>query len=62
MVMWRHPTIRAPESGWEGPYFARRAIRPGISSSEMSISLRPKAARPMSATLYLRGAVDIGKR
>jgi hypothetical protein len=36
-------------------------MRPGISSSEISISLRPKAARPMSATLYLRAGSDILK-
>ena len=46
--------ILAPFNGWEAPYFVRRAIRPGISSSEISISLRPNAARLISATLYLR--------
>ena len=30
------------------PYFSRVAIRPGISCSAISISLRPKSARPMS--------------
>ena len=51
--------ILAPFNGLEPPYFSRRAMRPGISSSEISISLRPKAARPMSATLYLRAGPDI---
>lgn len=34
-------------------------MRPGISSSEISISFRPKAARLMSATLYLRAGPDM---
>jgi hypothetical protein len=59
IVIWRHPTILAPFKGCDLPYFVRRAMRPGISSSDTSISLRPKAARPMSATLYLRAGVDM---
>src|SRR5271169_5622639 len=59
MVMWRHPTILAPFKGFVALYFSRRAMRPGISSSEISISLRPNAARLMSATLYLRAGPDI---
>ena len=33
-----------------GPSSARVAIRPGISTSAISISLRPQSARPISAT------------
>ena len=33
MVMCRQPAIRAPASGFDWPYFRRRAIRPGISCS-----------------------------
>jgi hypothetical protein len=35
MVMCRLPVMRAPFSGLSGPYFSRRAIRPGISVSAM---------------------------
>lgn len=49
--MCRHPAILAPLSGWVLPNFSRRYMRPGISCSASSISLRPKAAREMSATL-----------
>src|SRR5690606_37911726 len=52
MVMWRQPAMRAPASGFEGPYFSRRAMSPGISASANSISLRPHSARLMSLTLY----------
>jgi peptide chain release factor 3 len=41
--------MRAPLSGWLGANSSRMAIRPGISVSAMRISLRPQAARPMSA-------------
>ncbi len=50
-VMCSEPVIRAPLSGWAEPYSARVRIRPGISCSARVISLRPKSARPMSATL-----------
>ena len=52
MVMWSEPAMRAPLSGWAAAYSVRVAIRPGISVSAMAISLRPKAARPMSATAW----------
>ncbi len=51
MVMCRQPAIRAPFSGFSLPYCSRSAIRPGISASASSISLRPQSARPMSFTL-----------
>ena len=51
MVMCRQPAIRAPFSGLEAPYSSRVAIRPGISSSAMAISLRPHSASEMSFTL-----------
>ena len=51
MVMCRQPAIRAPFSGFVGPYFLAGAIRPGISFSAMAISLRPHSAREMSFTL-----------
>ena len=50
-VMCRQPTMRAPASGFAAPYSARTAIRPGISSSAMAISLRPHSAWEMSFTL-----------
>ena len=42
---------RAPARGCAGPNSLRAAIRPGISCSAMSSSLRPKSASDMSATL-----------
>ena len=50
-VMWSEPVIRAPLSGCLAPNSSRVCIRPGISTSARAISLRPKSARPMSATL-----------
>ena len=50
-VMCSEPVIRAPESGFCGPYCRRTAIKPGISCSASSISFRPNSASPMSATL-----------
>ena len=49
--MCSEPVMRAPVSGWLSPNSARRAMRPGISSSASSISLRPQGARERSATL-----------
>ncbi len=51
MVMCRQPAMRAPARGLEVPNSSRRAIRPGISFSAISISLRPNSARERSATL-----------
>jgi hypothetical protein len=51
MVMWSEPVMRAPFSGFDAPNSSRQAIRPGISVSAMAISLRPKSASPMSATI-----------
>ena len=51
IVMCRQPAMRAPASGLDAPYSARSAIRPGISSSAIDISLRPHAASEMSRTL-----------
>ena len=50
-VMCSEPATFLPFSGWVGPNSRRSAIRPGISCSARSISLRPKAARERSATL-----------
>jgi mannose/fructose-specific phosphotransferase system component IIA len=44
--------MRAPFNGFCAPYFSRKNINPGISFSASVISLRPKSAREMSATLY----------
>src|SRR6476469_4482213 len=52
IVMWSEPVIRAPFSGCDAPYSSRVCIRPGISTSAREISLRPKSARPRSATLW----------
>ena len=51
MVMCSEPVTRTPLSGCCDAYLLRIAIRPGISCSAMSISLRPNSARLMSATL-----------
>ena len=50
-VMWSEPVIRAPFSGCSAANSSRICIRPGISTSARAISLRPKSARSMSATL-----------
>lgn len=51
MVMWRDPEILASFNGYYGPYSSLQAINPGISTSAMSISLRPHSANVMSCTL-----------
>gem|GEM_PF-6956691 len=51
IVMCSEPMIRAPRSGFSALYFLRTAIRPGISFSAISISLRPQSDSEMSATL-----------
>merc|ERR1719310_2012176 len=51
MVMCREPLMSRPLNGWPGPNSLRAAIRPGISCSAKSNSLRPNSARPMSFTL-----------
>ena len=51
IVMCSEPVMRAPLSGCASAYSRRVAIRPGISCSASWISLRPKAASEMSATL-----------
>ena len=50
IVMCSEPAMRAPFSGCASPNSARSAIRPGISVSAMSSSLRPKSASAMSLT------------
>lgn len=49
IVMCKQPAIRAPFKTFRGPYFLRKAIKPGISFSAISISFRPHSARVMSA-------------
>mmetsp|Transcript_9125 Transcript_9125/g.15537 ORF Transcript_9125/g.15537 Transcript_9125/m.15537 type:complete len:256 (-) Transcript_9125:784-1551(-) len=51
MVMCSEPMTRTPASGCAGPNSARADMRPGISCSAMSSSLRPKSESDMSATL-----------
>ena len=51
-VMWSEPMIRAPFSGFFGPYLARVCMSPGISGSSVSMSFRPRSASLMSLTLY----------
>ncbi len=53
MVMCKEPVILAPFKGFDEAYFLRTAIKPGISCSAISISLRPKSASEISATLYV---------
>jgi hypothetical protein len=48
IVMCSEPTMRAPFSGLVAPYSSRSAIRPGISVSAMSSSLRPNSASSIS--------------
>ena len=50
MVMCSEPAMRAPFSGCASAYSARTAIRPGISISAISISVRPQGASEMSFT------------
>ena len=57
--MCKHPAILAPANGWSSAYFLRMDIKPGISTSANSISRRPKAARLMSATLYLDAGAEL---
>ncbi|MNV49433.1 hypothetical protein D3C71_1413870 [compost metagenome] len=59
IVMCSEPVMRAPLSDCLGANSSRMAIRPGISVSAMRISLRPHAARPMSAMMQsvLTGAL-----
>ncbi len=49
--MCSDPVTRTPFSGFSAAYFLRIDIRPGISCSAISISLRPQSASDMSATL-----------
>mmetsp|Transcript_58611 Transcript_58611/g.154000 ORF Transcript_58611/g.154000 Transcript_58611/m.154000 type:complete len:374 (-) Transcript_58611:1671-2792(-) len=51
MVMCSEPITRIPASGCAGPNSARADMRPGISYSARSSSLRPNSASDMSATL-----------
>src|SRR6201997_5679004 len=48
IVMCREPAILAPLRGFWLPYSSRVAIKPGISTSAMAISLRPQSAKLMS--------------
>src|ERR1700758_2631054 len=50
-VMCSDPEMRAPFSGCTSAYSRRRDIRPGISYSARSSSLRPNSASDRSATL-----------
>src|ERR1700730_15522166 len=52
IVICSDPVTRTPASGLPAAYLLRIDIRPGISCSAMSISLRPNSASPISATLY----------
>jgi len=51
IVMWSEPMMRTPASGCAGPNSLRDDMRPGISYSARSYSLRPKSESDMSATL-----------
>ncbi|MNR37265.1 hypothetical protein D3C85_1552700 [compost metagenome] len=51
MVMCKHPAMRAPFKGFDGPNSSRNDINPGISASASPISLRPHSASEMSLTL-----------
>uniref|UniRef100_A0A1I8I4J5 RING-type domain-containing protein n=1 Tax=Macrostomum lignano TaxID=282301 RepID=A0A1I8I4J5_9PLAT len=60
-VMCRQPAIRAPFSGCWAPYFFRRAMRPGISFSAISMALRPQSARLISAVKNPTNCTGAGK-
>jgi hypothetical protein len=49
--MCSEPAMRAPLSGCDFAYSRRIPISAGISDSAIAISLRPKSACLMSATL-----------
>ena len=51
MVMCSEPVTRTPFSGSSAWYLRRIDIRPGISCSAMSSSLRPQSASVMSRIL-----------
>ena len=50
--MCKEPMIFTPARGFDGPYLARVAMRPGISCSAISISFLPNSASEMSATKW----------
>ena len=51
IVICKHPAIRAPFNGCSSLYSSRNDIKPGISASASSISLRPQSAKEISFTL-----------
>src|SRR5438105_3352979 len=57
IVMCSEPVTRTPLSGLVAAYFLRIDIKPGISCSAISISLRPQSASDRSATL--KSSVDL---
>ncbi len=61
-VMCSEPVMRAPLSGCSAANSSRVFIRPGISCSASSISLRPYSASERSATLKscVRASVAVG--
>ncbi len=61
IVMCSEPVMRAPVSGLACEYLARSDIRPGISCSASSISLRPNSASERSATLKSPASSDEGE-
>src|SRR4051794_1947183 len=60
IVMWSEPVTRAPASGCSSAYLRRSDMRPGISCSASSISLRPYSARERSATLKSAAVAVVG--
>ena len=60
IVMCSEPQMRAPRSGWVGPYSSRVAIRPGISVSAMAISLRPHSAKSDVLDDVVGGGLGVG--
>src|SRR5262249_55976546 len=60
MGMCSEPQMRAPRSGWSGPYSSRVAMRPGIAVSALAISLRPQSARPTSLTTQSAAGLAAG--
>ena len=58
IVMCSEPVMRAPLSGCAGPYSSRHAMRPGISTSASSISLRPHVGEREIGDLEVERRVD----
>ena len=62
MVMCKEPEMREPFSGFLPAYSLRSDIRPGISISASSISLRPKRTVSADKSLTKKGGFAVSER